>query len=77
MKPRSIHEVLAELADRIEAKSTNYQLAHAGLATHVFKTIADEIRASANETRNDCKINTLSSRRCERGTSCCDVEHEA
>lgn len=26
---------------------------------------------------DDCKINPLSSRRCERGTECCEVEHDS
>ena len=51
-QPRSLHEVLDVLADRIEARQNSYHLAHSGLATHVFKTLADEIRAVAKETRS-------------------------
>lgn len=45
-------DLLAVLADRIEAQQHSYHLAHSGLATHVFKTIADEIRAVAKEARS-------------------------
>ena len=51
-KPDSLHEVLDVLADRIEAKQHSYHLAHSSIATHVFKTIADEIRAVAKENRS-------------------------
>lgn len=46
---KPFNEVLTLLADRIEAKQHSYSYAHSGLATHVFKTIADEIRAVAKE----------------------------
>lgn len=44
-----IESSLAMLADRIEAQKDSYNLAHSGLATHVFETIAKEIRAVAKE----------------------------
>lgn len=51
--------LLAVLADRIEAQKHSYHLAHSGLATHVFETIAKEMRAVAKEVRstaNDQKL---------------------
>lgn len=45
-------DLLAVLADRIEAQKHSYHLAHSGLATHVFETIAKEIRAVAKEARS-------------------------
>lgn len=44
-----LQRVLAMLADRIESQKHSYHLAHSGLATHVFETIAKEIRAVAKE----------------------------
>ena len=50
--PVACSDWLAVLADRIEAKQHSYSLAHSGLATHVFKTIAGEIRAVSKEMRS-------------------------
>src|SRR3990167_1917554 len=43
---------LAVLADRIEAQQHSYHLAHSSIATHVFSTIAKEIRSVATEMRS-------------------------
>ena len=44
--------VLDKLSDRIESKQHSYSLAHSGMATHIFKTISDEIRGVATEMRS-------------------------
>lgn len=49
---------LAVLADRIEAQQHSYHLAHSGMATHIFKTIANEIRAVSKEMRSTANISS-------------------
>lgn len=56
--PVRISALLAVLADRIEAQKHSYHLAHSGLATHVFETIANEIRAVAKEARSTANTGT-------------------